>query len=384
MKRTPLYDEHLKLKAKMVEFGGWNMPVLYTSVIDEHKTVRSAAGIFDVSHMGQFEFKGKDALAFVQYLTTNDASKLADGQAVYSLLCNERGTLVDDIIVYRHSPEHIMFVVNASNIDKDWAWVTSHKKGDVQITNKSDEYALIAIQGPKAAEILAKISTFPSPLGGEGRACPEQSRRGEGGINSIKNFHMSYATVAGVSNCLLARTGYTGEDGFEIFSTPQAAPKIWQALLETGTPLGLKAAGLGARDTLRLEMRYSLYGHEITDATNALEAGLGWVVKFSKDCNFIGRKALEKVKADGLKRKCVGFKMIDAGIPREGYKIVGDEKGQKEVGFVCSGTMSPSLSAAIGTGYVPLELSKIGSKIFIDIRGRMRLAEVVETPFYRK
>jgi len=363
----------------MVEFGGWEMPVLYTGVIDEHKTVRTAAGIFDVSHMGEFEFKGKDALSFVQYLTTNDISKLSDNQAVYSLLCSEQGTLVDDIIVYRFNPEHILFVVNASNIDKDWAWVTSHKKGDVKITNKSGDFALIALQGPKAAEVLKKLSTSPySP--------------GVDGIDSIKTFHMSHATVAGVKETLLARTGYTGEDGFEIFCPPEKAPNIWQALIETGKPFGLKPAGLGARDTLRLEMRYSLYGHEITDKTNALEAGLGWVVKLSKDCDFIGKKALEKIKADGLKRKCVGFKMIDSGIPREGYKIFQfiDPTNQRtnepthEIGFVCSGTMSPSLGIAIGTGYVPAENSQMETKIFIDIRGNKRLAEIVGAPFYKK
>jgi aminomethyltransferase len=371
MKHTPLYNEHIKLGARMVDFGGWEMPIQYSGVIDEHRTVRASAGIFDVSHMGQFEFKGPDALSFVQYLTTNDAARLADGQAAYSLLCSERGTLVDDIIVYKFNNEHITFVVNAGNVDKDWAWVTSHKKGSVEMTNRSSDFALIALQGPKAAEILARVVESPST-----------------GIASIKTFHMAHATVAGVKDCILARTGYTGEDGFEIFITPSGAPRVWQALLTTGAPFGLKPIGLGARDTLRLEMRYSLYGHEITQDTNALEAGLGWAVKFTKDCDFIGRSALEKIKAEGLKRKCVGFKMIDAGIPREHYKIFRSHDStiapSHEIGFVCSGTMSPSLNAAIGTGYVPLELSRPGSKIFIDIRGQLRQAEIVQTPFYKK
>lgn len=388
MKHTPLYNEHIKLKAKMVEFGGWEMPVLYTSVIDEHLAVRKNAGIFDVSHMGEFEFKGKDALECVQHLTTNDISKLSDNQAVYSLLCNEQGTLVDDIIVYKFNNEYIMFVVNASNIDKDWAWVTSHKKGNVELKNKSDEFALIAIQGPKAAEILKTITKelhatphLPSPLRGEGW--------GEG-IESIKPFHFAFATIAGVKDCILARTGYTGEDGFEIFSKPDAASKIWTALLEAGIPLGLKPTGLGARDTLRLEMKYSLYGHEINDQTNPLEAGLGWVVKLAKP-DFIGKTAIEKVKAEGIKRKCVGFQLTDPGIPREGYKILSSEPTHQrtnapthEIGFVTSGTMSPSLSRAIGTGYVPIDYSKVGSKFFVDIRGRLRLAEVTATPFYKK
>lgn len=366
----------------MVEFGGWEMPIQYTGITDEHRAVRTAAGIFDVSHMGEFAFRGKDALSCVQYLTTNDVGKLSDHQAAYSLLCNEHGTLVDDIIAYKFNNEHIMFVVNASNIDKDWAWVASHKKGDPEIKNLSDDFALIALQGPKTAEILSKLTDniTPHPQPSPHPPLLRWRTGGGEGVNSIKPFHLAHATVAGIKGCILARTGYTGEDGFEIFTPPEGAPKVWQSLLETGAPLGLKPCGLGARDTLRLEMKYSLYGHEITESTNALEAGVGWAVKFSKACDFMGRNALEKIKAQGLKRKCVGFKMLDPGIPREGYKIFTNN----EVGFVCSGTMSPSLESAIGTGYVPLELSKVGSKIFIDIRGRMRLAEIVETPFYVK
>ncbi|MBI2092109.1 MAG: glycine cleavage system aminomethyltransferase GcvT [Deltaproteobacteria bacterium] len=369
MKHTPLYNEHLKLKARMVEFGGWEMPVIYAGVIAEHLAVREAAGIFDVSHMGEFEFKGPDALSFIQYLTTNDISKIADGQAVYSLLCSEQGTIVDDIIVCRFNPEHILIVVNASNIDKDWDWVTSHKKGNVAITNRSDDFGLIALQGPKAAQILQKCA-------------------GAADIPAVKPFYLAKSAVCGIEGCILARTGYTGEDGFEIFCPSKDTPKIWQALIENGAPLGLKPAGLGARDTLRLEMKYSLYGHEINDKTNPLEASLGWVVKLNKETDFIGKSAIEKVKAEGIKRKCVGFQMIDPGIPREGYGIFPTHQRTNEpsgqIGFVCSGTMSPSLQKAIGTGYVPTEDSKTGSKIYIDIRGNKRLAEVVETPFLKK
>lgn len=361
MKQTPLYNEHLKLKAKMVEFGGWEMPVLYTGVIDEHKAVRESAGLFDVSHMGEFDFQGPDALTCVQYLTTNDVSKLSDGQAVYSLLPNDHGGLVDDVIVYRFSQEHLMFVVNAANIDKDWAWVTSHKKGNVNVTNKSDDYALIALQGPKSAEILKPLTDI--------------------NLENLKTFHFAKAKVAGKNNCIIARTGYTGEDGFEIFSTPSDASAIWITLIETGRPKGLKPVGLGARDTLRLEMKYSLYGHEINDETNPFEAGLSWVVKMDKPGDFISKNIFKKIKVEGLKRKCVGFRMIDEGIPREGYKIF---SSSHEIGHVCSGTMSPSLSKAIGTGYVLIANSQIGSEIFIDIRGRKRLAEVVETPFYKQ
>lgn len=362
MKKTPLYNEHIKLKGKMVEFGGWEMPVLYSGVIDEHLAVRKAAGLFDVSHMGEFDFTGPDAMECVQYLTTNDVSKLTDGQAVYSLMPNDKGGLVDDVIVYRFNPQHIMLVVNAANIDKDWAWVTSHKKGNVVVRNDSDKYALIALQGPKASEILKSLT--------------------DANLDNLKTFHFTPATVAGKKGCIIARTGYTGEDGFEIFTTPTDASSVWSMLIETGRPKGLKPVGLGARDTLRLEMRYSLYGHEINDTTNPFEAGLNWVVKMNKPGDFMSKKIFEKIKAEGLKRKCVGFQMVDPGIPREGYKIYADEK--TEIGYVCSGTMSPSLSKGIGTGYVPLAKSEIGSKIFVDIRGVKRLAEIVSTPFYKK
>jgi aminomethyltransferase len=360
-RRTPLYDEHVKLKGKIVEFCGWEMPIQYTGVIDEHETIRKNVGLFDVSHMGQFDITGPDAMACAQYLTTNDVSALVNGQAVYSIFCNEQGTVVDDVIVYRYSPEHIMFVVNAANIDKDFAWVTSHKKGNCEIANNSDNYGLIAVQGPKAAETLQKITDTK--------------------ISDIKTFHFTPATLAGVKDCLIARTGYTGEDGFELFSTPATAPKIWSELLKAGAAFNIKPCGLGARDTLRLEMKYSLYGHEITDKTNPLEAGLSWVVKIDKPSDFIGRDALIRVKEAGLKRKLVGFELKDPGIPRDGFTIKIDHK---PAGFVTSGTMSPSLKKSIGTGYVPVEHSAIGSKIYIDIRGTERLAEIVKTPFYKK
>ncbi len=367
MKRTPLFNEHIKAKGKMVEFGGWEMPVLYTGVIEEHLAVRNAAGLFDVSHMGQFEFKGKDALKCVNHLTTNDAEKLVNGQAVYSLLCNEKGTPVDDVIVYRFNPEHMMLVVNAANIDKDWAWVTSHVQGDVKVTNRSDDFALIAIQGPKAAEIVQKIT--------------------KADLSSIKTFHFAYGNLGDVNDCLLARTGYTGEDGFELFMPPDKAAHIWQLLLETGKPMGLVPVGLGARDTLRLEMKYTLYGHEMNEGISPLEAGLNWVVKLAKS-DFIGKAAIEKLKAEGIKRKVVGFTLTEAGIPRDGYKvfdILADGSPSNEpIGHVTSGTMSPSLKKPIGCALVPVAKGAIGSKFFVDIRGRMRLAEVIETPFYKK
>lgn len=360
-KRTPLYEEHVRLNAKMVEFGGWDMPVFYTGIIDEHLAVRSNAGLFDVSHMGEIEFSGPDALTCVNYLTPNNAASLIDGQAQYSMLLNERGTIVDDIIVYRFNEERFVFVVNASNIEKDYKWITSHDKGNVQIKNRSDEFALIAFQGPRAASILKGLTDVD--------------------IDRLAPFHFSQGSFQERDNCIIARTGYTGEDGFEIFCAPRASVSIWQELLEVGKAKGVVPTGLGARDTLRMEMKYSLYGHEITDDTNPLEAGLGWVIKLEKPVDFIGKSALEKVKKDGLKRKLIGFKMIERGIPRSGCDIyLNDEK----VGFVTSGTMSPSLKEPIGIGYVPATNAKEGDKFFIDIRGSRRQAMVVKTPFYKK
>jgi len=360
-KRTPLYEEHLRLNARIVEFGGWDMPVMYTGIIEEHTAVRVSAGVFDVSHMGEIEFTGPDALPCVNYLTVNNASSLVDGQAQYSILLNERGTVVDDIIVYRFSGNRFIFVVNASNIEKDFAWITSHKKGNVKIENRSDDFALIAFQGPKAISILKGLT--------------------DANVEGLETFHFAQGSFNKRDTCIFARTGYTGEDGFEIFCSPKAAPAIWQDLLEKGKPQGVMPVGLGARDTLRMEMKYSLYGHEITDETNPLEAGLGWVVKLDKPGDFLGKSALLKVKQEGLKRKLVGFKMIEKSIPRSGCDIVADNQ---KVGFVTSGTMSPSLKEPIGIGYVPAALAQEGSKFFIDIRGAQRQAMVVKTPFYKR
>lgn len=360
-KRTPIYDEHVKLNAKIVEFAGWEMPLLYTGVIEEHEAVRTKVGLFDVSHMGEIEIKGPDALNLAQYLTTNDLSKLENGQAIYSLLCNENGTIVDDIIAYRFSEEHILFVVNASNISKDFQWLTSHRKGRAEIADSSDKYALMALQGQEAAQVLKRLTTAD--------------------VDSLKTFHFTYAPVAGKDDCVIARTGYTGEDGFEIFTPPAAAAEVWRSILKEGAEFGIKPCGLGARDTLRLEMKYSLYGHEITERTNPFEAGLSRVVKIDKGSDFLGREALIKIKERGLKRKLVGFVMLEPGIPRENHAIV---INKRPVGFVTSGTMSPSLKKAIGIGYVPIDFASPGTKILIDIRGKERLAEVVETPFYKR
>ncbi len=359
-KKTPLYDEHVRLGGKMVDFAGWLMPVQYSSVIEEHRTVRNAAGLFDVSHMGQIEVRGPDATDCVQYLTTNDVKKLVDYQAQYSIFCNEHGTVIDDIIVYRFNPEHYIIVVNASNAQKDFAWCKSHIKGNAKITDVSDDYALIAFQGPKASEILSGIS--------------------DAHIAKVATYHFCEGLVAD-KKCIIARTGYTGEDGFEIFMSPKDAPTVWQSIIEKGKSKGVLPIGLGARDTLRLEMKYSLYGHEITEDTNPLEAGLGWVVKLKTPDDFIGKDAIIKIKEQGLTRALIGFKMIDAGIPRQGYPII---VGSKKAGIVTSGTMSPTLSYAIGIGFVPIDAAQLGTEISVDIRGRPRKAIVVETPFYKK
>lgn len=360
MKKTPLYNEHLKLGAKMVPFGGWEMPVQYAGLMEEHNAVRNSAGLFDVSHMGEFEFTGPDTLPFLDFLTANDVAKLADGQAQYSLLCNKNGGIVDDILVYRHSETRCVMVVNAGNIEKDWNWVRQILKeseySKVAAENISDRVALIACQGPKSVELLdfADLKTF------------------------------RFKTVGSRT---IARTGYTGEDGVEIFCPAEEAARLWQELLAKGaTP-----CGLGARDTLRLEARLSLYGHEITDETNPFEAGLSWVVKMGKK-NFVGRAALEKIGEAGFSRRLAGFQMIDKGIPREGYKIFpvdreptrGGTGGSEAIGFVTSGTFSPTLKKAIGLAYLPAQKTEIGTKFCVDIRGSQKLAEVIATPFYKR
>lgn len=363
LKKTPLYNEHIKLGAKMVSFAGFEMPVQYSGVMDEHQAVRQHAGLFDVSHMGEFEFLGRDALPFLDYLTANDVTKLVDGKAHYSLLLNESGGVVDDILVYRIHEEHFIMVVNASNIEKDFKWIHKHQPSiaKIEINNISDHVCLLALQGPKALAIIQPLLDQP--------------------VADLRPFHFLIGTLAGQENCIIARTGYTGEDGVEIFCKNQPAIAIWQALLETGQPKGLKPVGLGARDTLRLEARLSLYGHEINDETHPFEAGLSWVVKMEKP-NFIGKTALQKIKTQGLKRQLVGFKMVDKGIAREGFTVVDQDK--RPIGKVTSGSYSPTLGQAIGLAYVPLDKAEIGTKFNVDIRGNLKLAEVIVTPFYKR
>jgi aminomethyltransferase len=360
-RRTPLYDEHIRLKGKMVDFAGWEMPVQYTGVIDEHRAVRTHAGIFDVSHMGQIEFTGPHAEVAVQYLTTNDVKAMTDGRAQYSVLCNERGTVVDDVIVYRFSRDRYILVVNASNVAKDFAWFKKNNRYGAELRDRSDDFALIAFQGPSSLSILQRMTDID--------------------MASVATYHFAEGSVAGKAGCIVAKTGYTGEEGVEIFTRPGDAASIWRAILSEGESAGVVPIGLGARDTLRLEMKYSLYGHEITEETNPIEAGLSWVVKLDTPDDFIGKDVLKKVSAEGVTRKLVGLRMIDRGIPRDGYPII---IGERKAGFVTSGTMSPSLNIAIGIGYVPVENAAIGNEILVDIRGQERKAEIVKTPFYKR
>ena len=345
----------------MVPFGGWDMPVEYSGIVAEHMAVRERAGMFDVSHMGEIEIAGKNAFDAVQRISSNDASKLAVGQAQYSGLLTPHGTFVDDLLVYRLGPQHFLLVVNASHIAEDFAHISEHIKpaGDAIAVDASSRYALIAVQGPRALEVL-------QPLTGVDLA-------------SIKYYWFAHGEVANV-RVTISRTGYTGEDGFEIFAPPQSADRLWQAIIEAGQPVGLVPCGLGARDTLRLEAAMRLHGNDIDETTTALEADLGWIVGWKKG-DFIGSDVLRQQKAEGVRRKIVGFEMIDRGIARQGYDIF--VNGAK-VGTVTSGTQTPYLKKAIGMGYVPLALIDPGTEIDIDIRGRRTRAQVVPMPFYKR
>lgn len=361
MKNTPFTAKHIELGAKMAEFAGYNMPISYTGINDEHATVRNNAGVFDVSHMGEFMLKGPDALDLIQRVTSNDASKLnAAGKAQYSCLPNEQGGIVDDLLVYCIEPNNVyMLVVNASNIEKDWNWISKFNTKNVEMHNISDKTGLLAVQGPKAVEYMQELTDMD--------------------ITNLKYYTFVKGTFAGVENVIVSATGYTGAGGVEIYFEDKdgAGDKIWDEVFRVGGPKGLKPIGLGARDTLRLEMGYCLYGNDIDDTTSPLEAGLGWITKFTKD--FTAKEILEQQKAEGLKRKLVGFEMVDKGIPRHHYKIQ-NEQGE-EIGFVTSGTQSPSLGKAIGMGYVRKNMATEGNNINIMIRDKAVKAKVVKIPF---
>lgn len=360
MKSTPFTQKHIALGAKMAEFAGYNMPISYSGINDEHATVRKNAGVFDVSHMGEFILKGENALDLIQRVTSNDVSKITDGQAQYGCLPNEQGGIVDDLIVYCIEFNKVyMIVVNASNIEKDWNWISQYNTKGVEMHNVSEKTCLLAIQGPHATKILQPLV--------------------DADIMNLKYYTFTKGKFAGVDNVLVSATGYTGSGGVEIYFEDKdgAADKIWDAIFEIGTPQGLKPIGLGARDTLRLEMGYCLYGNDIDDTTSPLEAGLGWVTKFTKD--FTAKEILQQQKAAGVTRKLVGFEMIDRGIPRHDY-LIKDAAGNT-IGKVTSGTQAPSLGKAIGLGYVAIAHAAIDSEIFIDIRNTPVKAKVVKAPF---
>jgi aminomethyltransferase len=360
MKMLILNDRHVSLGGKMVPFAGYSMPVQYSGVNDEHETVRNAVGIFDVSHMGEFWVKGPKALDLIQSISSNDASKLFDGKVQYTCLPNENGGIVDDMLVYQFNKELFMIVVNASNIEKDWNWFTKHNTMGAILENDSDNTSLFAVQGPKATEALQKLTDVD--------------------LKSMEYYTVKTGKFAGVDNVIISATGYTGAGGFEIYVPNKNAVAVWDEIMKAGAPLGIKPIGLGARDTLRLEMGFCLYGNDINDTTSPIEAGLGWVTKFTKP--FVNSVNLLKQKEEGTARKLVGFEMADRAIPRHDYEIC-DESG-KTIGIVTSGTMSPSLKIGIGMGYVPTALAKPDSEIYIKIREKLNKAKVVKIPFLKK
>lgn len=360
MKNTALTQKHIDLGAKMVPFAGYNMPVQYEGVNAEHMTVREGVGVFDVSHMGEFFLRGPKAIELIQKVSSNDATKLFDGKAQYSCLPNNDGGIVDDLIIYKMSDEEYMLVVNASNIEKDWNWISSHNSMGVEMENKSESISLLAIQGPKAAEAMQSLT--------------------EVDLANMTYYTFEKGKFAGVDNVIISATGYTGSGGFEIYFDNADAEKIWDAVLEAGKDFGIKPIGLAARDTLRLEMGFCLYGNDISDTTSPLEAGLGWVTKFTKD--FVNSENLAKQKEEGVKRKLVGFELVDKGIPRHDY-LIQDAEGN-EIGVVTSGTMSPMTKKAIGLGYVKKEFAAPETEIYIAVRNKALKAQVKKPPFIKK
>ena len=359
MKTTPFTEKHIALGAKMHEFAGYNMPIEYSGIIDEHLTVCENVGVFDVSHMGEFWVKGPKALDFLQKVTSNNVAVLTPGKIQYTCFPNEEGGIVDDLLVYHYEPEKYLLVVNAANIEKDWNWCVAHNVDGAVLENASDRMAQLAVQGPKAILALQKLTDID--------------------LASIPYYTFKVGQMAGVDQVIISNTGYTGAGGFEIYFYPEYADQIWKAVFEAGEEFGIKPVGLGARDTLRLEMGFCLYGNDLDDTTSPIEAGLGWITKFVDGKDFTNRAMLEKQKAEGVSRKLVGFEMIDRGIPRHGYSLVNADG--EPIGVVTSGTMSPMRKIGIGMGYVKTEYSKAGTEICIDMRGRKLKAVVVKPPF---
>lgn len=360
LKKVHLNDVHVNLGAKMVPFAGYNMPVIYSNLIQEHLCVRSNVGVFDVSHMGEFFLEGEKALDLIQLVTSNDASKLVDGKVQYSCLPNETGGIVDDLLVYRINQNSYLLVVNASNIEKDWNWISAKNTFGVKMTNASDEYSLFAVQGPNAIKALQKLTAVD--------------------LSAMEYYTFTFGEMAGVKDVIISNTGYTGAGGFEIYVKNTFALQMWNAIFEAGAEFDIKPVGLGARDTLRTEMGYCLYGHDIDDSTSPIEAGLSWITSFNKD--FVAKAIHQQIKENGPGKKLVGFEMIDRGIPRQHYPIL-DENGQ-EIGEVTSGTQSPSLNLGIGMGYVQSAQAKVGNEIFISIRDKSLKAKIVKMPFVKK
>lgn len=357
MKYVTLNDLHVALGAKMIEFAGYNMPVLYNNLIQEHNAVRNSVGVFDVSHMGEFKLVGEKALDLIQLVTSNDASKLSDGKVQYSCLPNDKGGIVDDLLVYRYSATEYYLVVNASNIEKDWNWISKHNTFGVEMTNMSDDLSLLAVQGPNAIKVIQKLT--------------------EVDLSSMEYYTFTTGSVAGCDDVIISNTGYTGAGGFELYVWNKDAKKMWDALFEAGKEFDIQPAGLGARDTLRLEKGFCLYGNDINDETSPVEAGLGWITKFTKP--FINHEYHKAIKENGASKKLVGFEMIDRGIPRQHYAI--KDAAGNVIGEVTSGTQSPSLNKGIGMGYVSAMHSKVDTEIFIDIRDKAVKAKVVKVPF---
>lgn len=359
MKNTALTDKHIALGAKMVPFAGFNMPVSYEGVKAEHDYVRNGVGVFDVSHMGEFVLKGENTIALLQKVTSNDASKMIDGQAQYTCLPNNDGGIVDDLIIYRKSATEYFVVVNASNIEKDWNWISSHNDLGVEMMNRSEEYSLLAVQGPKAAEAMQSLTPVS--------------------LSTMKYYTFEMGEFAGIQDVMISATGYTGSGGFELYVKNEDVAQVWDRIFEAGKAFNIQPIGLAARDTLRLEMGFCLYGNDIDDTTSPLEAGLGWITKFTKD--FTNSENLKAQKEAGVERKLVGFELLEKGVPRHDY-IINDADGNA-IGKVTSGTMSPSMNIAIGLGYVKTEFAAVDSEIYIEVRNKQLKAKVVKPPFYK-
>jgi len=360
LKQTPLYDLYKEYGGKTIDFGGWALPVQFSSIKEEHEAVRTKAGLFDVSHMGEIEVKGKNSLDFLQKMLTNDVSKIQAGKAQYSAMCYENGGTVDDLLTYKLGEDHYLLVVNASNMEKDFAWLASHVEGEVELSNLSGDYAQLALQGPLAEETLTKLAAE--------------------NIGDIGYFQFRHTAIAG-KDVLLSRTGYTGEDGFEIYCSSNDAVYLWKEILHVGKDSGVLPCGLGSRDTLRFEATLALYGQELTKDISPLEAGIGFAVKLNKEADFIGKAALLKQKESGLQRKLVGIEMIDRGIPRHGYKVYNN--GQV-IGEVTTGTQSPTLNKAIGLALITSSFAEAGKEVEVEIRGKLVKAKVTATPFYKR